>query len=383
MEIYQRTSIWKIYLIFFGAIILILPIYFANQLAHNLAQREKNNVSLFIRTLEELNRSTNIDEDVTYPLDMQSSLGKEIHVVTLNRNDVYQFWNYGEHPDTLAILQRIEKSNQFIETAEYPKIYYEYPLIVKFIQYIPWIQFVLLLVYAFIGYTVFNLSRKEEQNRVWVGMAKETAHQLGTPISGMIGWIEQLKNKEEAHFSDSQIIEYIEQDIVKLQQVSDRFSKIGSKSSLKHESIRSVLLEAEEYIRPRASKKIVFQFPVKEQQDYSILMNKNLFSWVLENLLRNSLDAMDDQGKISISYYQHSDRLLIEISDTGKGILPGKFQTIFKPGFTTKERGWGLGLSLSKRIIEDYHGGKIYVKESIPNIKTTFVIELKMGETNS
>ncbi|MEP7195109.1 MAG: HAMP domain-containing sensor histidine kinase [Saprospiraceae bacterium] len=376
MEIYKKTERWKIYLIAFGIIILILPIYYANRLAQNLAYREKVNVQLFIRTLEELSNDSNLDEDVSYETDMQIKLAENIHVVTINRNDVYQFWNYGEHPDSNSILKRLEKSTNFIETNDYPKIYYEYPFIVTLIRYFPWLQLFLLLIYAAIGYAVFNLSKKEEQNRVWVGMAKETAHQLGTPISGLMGWIEQLKSKEHNTFSSDELVQYLEQDVEKLQQISDRFSKIGSNALLNKESLLQVLLEAENYIKPRASKKIVFDFPQTNDQDYYVLLNKNLFSWVLENILRNALDAMTETGKISARIYKDKNRVCLDISDTGKGINANNFHHIFRPGFTTKERGWGLGLSLAKRIVENYHDGKIFVKESVPNQKTTFTIQL-------
>lgn len=383
LEIYKKTNRWKIYLIIAGIIILILPIYLAKQLAQNLAEKEKSKVQLFIKTLTELSKSLNLedtnnqDEDFTFELDIQSELSKDIHVVTQNINGIYQFYNYGEKPDTLKILKRLESSKLFIETPEYPKIYYENPAIVEWIEYIPWIQLFLLLVYAFIGYTIFNLSRREEQNRVWVGMAKETAHQMGTPISGMMGWIEQLKSdSHDLGFTQDEIIKYIEQDVDKLRQVSDRFSKIGSAASLKEESLLEILMEAREYMQPRASKKIEFEFPSAQLQDYIVEVNKNLFSWVLENLLRNALDAMTDSGKIKVSMYQDADYTYVDVTDTGHGLAASKFQTIFRPGFTTKERGWGLGLSLSKRIIENYHNGKIYVKESSPGKGTTFTIKL-------
>ncbi|HMX88386.1 MAG: HAMP domain-containing histidine kinase [Saprospiraceae bacterium] len=376
MDLYLRTNTWNFYLIVFGAIILLLPVYLSNRLAHNLASREKTNVELFIRTLEESNRAATTEEDFTYVLDMQTALAKEIHVVTLNDNDVYQFWNYGEHPDSAAIIHRVTQSNNFIETQVYPRIYYEYPEIITLIRYLPWIQLLLLLSYAAIGYFVFNLSRREEQNRVWVGMAKETAHQLGTPISGMIGWIEQLKAGNQSELSKEEIIHYIEQDITKLEQVSDRFSKIGSRSVLEPCSALSMLAEAEAYIRPRASKRIKFDFPVATASDHLVMANRNLISWVLENVLRNALDAMEGQGTITARLEASSNKVLILISDTGSGIPPGKFQTIFLPGYSTKSRGWGLGLSLARRIIENYHGGKIYVRESTPSVKTTFVIEL-------
>lgn len=380
LEVYKKTNRWVIILIITGIIILILPIYYANKLAHNLAQRELAKVELFVMSIKEINNNPDLDADLTFALDINTKLAKDIHVVTLNRNGVYQFYNYGPDPDTLNIIKRVESGKNFIITPEYPKIFYEYPAIVDWIKFIPWIQLLLLLVYAMIGYTVFNLSRREEQNRVWVGMAKETAHQMGTPISGMMGWLEQLKNKNTDHgFTKDEIVKYIEQDIHKLQQVSDRFSKIGSTASLQPESLIQIIHEAKEYMKPRASKKIIFDFPASNSQDYLVLINKNLFSWVLENLLRNALDAMTDSGKITIKLQKADSFAQILVSDTGHGISSNNFNNIFRPGFTTKDRGWGLGLSLAKRIIEDYHKGKIYVKESTIGKGTTFIIKVLLS----
>lgn len=377
LEIYKKTNRWKIFLIIAGIVILILPIYYANMLAKNLAKREKTKVQLFVRILEEITNPESTKEDFTFELELQEYLKDDVHIITLNRNGRYQFYNYGLKPDTAKIIKRVEASKNFFETAEYPKIYYEYPAIVEWIKYIPWIQLLLLLIYAFIGYSVFNLSRREEQNRVWVGMAKETAHQMGTPISGIMGWIEQLKSKPlETNFSQEEIIKYIEQDVDKLQQVSDRFSKIGSTASLESESLLQLILEAKDYMKPRASKKIEFEFPSEGSQDYYVKLNKNLFSWVLENLLRNALDAMSESGKITVKLYKDKEHVYVDVSDTGHGIPAAKFNTIFKPGYTTKDRGWGLGLSLAKRIIENYHNGKIYVKESSLGKGTTFTIKM-------
>ncbi|NOT36867.1 MAG: HAMP domain-containing histidine kinase [Saprospiraceae bacterium] len=377
LEIYKKTHRWKIVLLITGIFILVLPIYFANKLAKNLAEREKLKVELFVKLLEELTNSNNLEEDITFELELQTILKEEINVVTVNINGIHQYYNYGINPDTSKIRKRVEASNNFFITNEYPKIYYEYPAIVNWIKYIPWLQLLLLLIYALIGYSVFNLSRREEQNRVWVGMAKETAHQMGTPISGMMGWMEHLKSRSSAgSFTQEEIIKYIEQDIDKLQQVSDRFSKIGSTASLQPESLLNIILEAKDYMKPRASKNITFDFPSEGGQDYQVQVNKNLFSWVLENLLRNALDAMTETGKITVKLYQEADYACVDVSDTGHGISVGKFNTIFKPGFTTKERGWGLGLSLAKRIIENYHNGKIFVKESSLGKGTTITIRL-------
>lgn len=381
MELYQKTGRWKWYLGILGLIVILAPLFYANHLAHNLAEREKTHTELLVRTLEEILVNNDLDIDVTFHLEVLNKLS-DIKVVTVNYSGDIGLHNYPEPIDTQNILKRVQSSGITpLSSSEYKAVYWENPRILKQISYLPFIQLILLLIYVSIGYTVFNLSRKEEQNRVWVGMAKETAHQLGTPISGIMGWIENLKTAElEDHWTKSERLEtlnHMEQDVLKLQQVSERFSKIGSNPELEVKSLKQECLKAIEYIKPRASRKIKFSEPGLYAPDLMVMLNSNLFSWVLENLLRNALDSMEDIGQISIQIYRDENLACIEISDTGKGILPGKWETIFKPGYSTKQRGWGLGLSLARRIIENYHNGKIYVKSSEPEVGTTFRIELK------
>ncbi|MBK9270693.1 MAG: HAMP domain-containing histidine kinase [Saprospiraceae bacterium] len=380
MDIYQRTGRWKWYLAILGIVITVAPLYYSNHLANNLAEREKTHTELLVRTLEEMVINADLDIDVTYHNEVLQKLS-DIRVVTINNNKDIGLHNYPEPIDTQKIVKRVKASGITpLSSPDYQAIYWEYPDILTEISYLPWIQMILLLIYIAIAYTVFNLSRKEEQNRVWVGMAKETAHQLGTPISGLMGWMDALKTSQDDPVTREELIGHIEQDIYKLQQVSDRFSKIGSVPELKATSIKSECLAALNYMHPRAARKIQFKGPSEDTHDYQVMLNSNLFSWVLENLLRNSLDAMDDQGQIVLDLYKDENMVCIEISDTGKGIPAGSWETIFRPGYSTKLRGWGLGLSLARRIIENYHQGKIYVKDSEPGRGTTIRIELKEAD---
>lgn len=377
MDVYQKTSRWKWYLGVLGIVITLSPLFYANHLANNLASREKTHTELLVRTLEEIVINADLDIDVTFHQEVLNKLS-DIRVVTINLNGDVGLHNYPEPIDTQAVLERVKSSGIVpLTSPDYQAIYWEYPAILTQISYLPLIQMLLLLAYVAIGYSVFNLSRKEEQNRVWVGMAKETAHQLGTPISGIMGWIEALKADENDPALREEIISHMEQDVSKLQQVSDRFSKIGSVPELSPIGIKAECMAALDYIRPRAGRKIKFHGPDELEHDYVVMLNTNLFSWVLENLLRNALDAMEDMGTIGISVYRDENLICVDISDTGKGIPAGKWDTIFRPGYSTKLRGWGLGLSLAKRIIENYHDGMIYVKDSDPERGTTFRIELK------
>ncbi|MBK8670411.1 MAG: HAMP domain-containing histidine kinase [Saprospiraceae bacterium] len=232
--------------------------------------------------------------------------------------------------------------------------------------------------YIALGYFLFSSSRKAEQNRVWAGMAKETAHQLGTPISAILGWIEYLKDSFTEQPDKLDVIYELNKDVERLELVADRFSKIGSEPVLQNANIYDELIEVKDYLQRRAPRKINFDF-TKPEQDIHVKINKHLFAWVIENLVRNSLDAMDGKGTISCKVSSQNNYVSIDISDTGSGIPSAKFKSVFQPGYSTKKRGWGLGLSLAKRIIEEYHKGKIYVKSSKPYEETTFTINLPVS----
>lgn len=250
-------------------------------------------------------------------------------------------------------------------------IFYEESTLSKELRYYPYFELGIISLFIMLAYFLFNSARRSEQNRVWVGMAKETAHQLGTPLTSLMAWIDYLKSK------NVELTDEMEKDVKRLATITQRFSKIGSAPQLEAYDIMEELKETEDYIRTRSSQKVKFNLTVAPGTDTVALLNPPLFSWVIENLFRNAIDAMSGQGSISIEVSQQINAVIIDITDTGKGIPKGKFKTVFEPGYTTKSRGWGLGLSLCKRIIEDYHGGKIFVKNSELNKGTTFRIILR------
>ncbi|MBK8954505.1 MAG: HAMP domain-containing histidine kinase [Saprospiraceae bacterium] len=377
MKLYSGSGRWKSILIVIGLAFVLMPLFYSNYLGNKLADLELKKIELFERTLAEITNTSNLDasEDVSYELEMLHTIIEDLQLIVINRNQNIDLYNYPEKTDTLKELNQLRANGPSPLISDDYTIYYKYPFTLTLLRYFPLVQFLLLMLYAAFGYAVFNASRREEQNRVWVGMAKETAHQLGTPISGMIGWLEAL-NMNLPDEESKNILSEMNKDVEKLQLVADRFSKIGSTPELETFELDKLLWESIHYIKARASREIVFSLMDNTNGQCHASLNANLFSWVIENILRNSLDAMDSKGNISVSIHQDGKWLSIDISDTGKGIRTTRKNEIFKPGYTTKKRGWGLGLSLSKRIIENYHNGKIYVKASEPGKGTIICIQL-------
>ena len=252
-------------------------------------------------------------------------------------------------------------------------IFYEDSFLLTQLKYFPYLQLAAIGIFLLIAYFLFSYARKSEQNRVWVGMAKETAHQLGTPLSSMIAWVELLKLKGV----DQETVNELRKDIVRLETITDRFSKIGSAARLESTNIVSIVYESVSYIRSRTSQKVSFIISPDENTGIIVPLNTHLFEWVIENLCKNAVDAMEGNGIITITITEEPAQVVLDFTDTGKGIPKSRFNTIFHPGFTSKQRGWGLGLTLSRRIVENYHSGKIFVKSSILNKGTTFRIILK------
>ena len=252
-------------------------------------------------------------------------------------------------------------------------IYYKDSYLLTQLRYYPFIQLGVIGLFLIVSYFAFSSSRNAEQNQVWVGMAKETAHQLGTPLSSLMAWLDYLKTRPDP---DEHLTE-IEKDIVRLNTITERFSKIGSAPALKRESLVNVLQTSINYIKTRTSSKVVFDLINQQNYDVVAPLNVPLFEWVLENVFKNAIDAMSGQGIITVKITDQQQFAYIDISDTGKGIPKSKYKTVFKPGYTSKSRGWGLGLSLSKRIVEEYHNGQIFVKSSDTNKGTTFRIVLR------
>jgi len=253
-------------------------------------------------------------------------------------------------------------------------VYYKNSFLLAQLTYYPYVQLSVIALFGFVAYLVFNYSKAAEQNRVWVGLAKETAHQLGTPISSLMAWVEYFK--DQAKVEDKSLIEELNKDIKKLQVITERFSNIGSEPVLKEENIEELITNIIDYLKPRISTKVNFSIHALTP-DIIAMVNAPLFEWVVENLCKNAVDAMSGTGKITIYILKGSEgRVFVDIADNGKGIPKAKIKQVFNPGFTTKQRGWGLGLTLAKRIIQTYHQGKIFVKSSEENKGTTFRIVL-------
>lgn len=252
-------------------------------------------------------------------------------------------------------------------------IYYQNSYLLTQLKYYPYVQLSIIIIFGLITFGIFNYSRSAEQNQVWVGLAKETAHQLGTPLSSLIAWIEYLKSS----YPEDENIEELNKDIARLEMITARFSSIGSTPQLKSENAFDIVQSAIEYLQSRLSKKIKIHLSVFPNRNVEAKINKDLFQWVMENLCKNAVDAMEGIGDITVNILRVNDGMVaIDIKDTGKGIAKNRVGKIFQPGFTTKKRGWGLGLTLVKRIIENYHQGKIFVKRSEINKGTTFRILL-------
>ena len=241
--------------------------------------------------------------------------------------------------------------------------------------YFPYIQLGVIFVFLLVAFFAFSGTKKAEQNQVWVGLSKETAHQLGTPISSLLAWVDLLKMRHQ----EDKLIGEMEKDVNRLRIIAERFSKIGSKPDLQIVSLNETLLNSVQYMTKRSSEKVAIKCHFPADEHLFIQLNVPLFEWVIENLCKNAIDAMDGIGRIDINVLPKNEEVYIDVKDTGKGMDKRKFKVIFTPGFTTKKRGWGLGLSLAKRIIEEYHGGKIFVKQSELNAGTVFRIILKVN----
>ncbi len=252
-------------------------------------------------------------------------------------------------------------------------IFFEESLVITQLRYFPYIQLVIIGVFLLVSYILFSLFRRAEQDQVWAGMAKETAHQLGTPLSSLMAWLDLLKDRG----TDATTITEMRKDLDRLEVITERFSKIGSEPDLTPEKIYHTIRATVLYLRPRLPSRAKIDVRQPEQADLLVPLNRALFSWVIENLIRNAIDAMEGDGDIDIEIVPEGEQVHVDITDTGKGIPANQLRTVFEPGFTTKKRGWGLGLSLTKRIVEKYHGGRIVVKRSIPGKGTTFRITLK------
>ena len=384
MDIIVQKSRWKLYLLVLGVGIVAFSVGYTQFLADRLSVVEQNNARFWVMAQQDIN---DIDDETSLYCDLtlqQEILTSNTTIPVLIVNEqggIDDAINWGEGLDTnytylRGQLDRMVKNGVEPIQSFGVQLYFGESRILQQLRYFPIMQILLIGAFVSLGYIGFNSARRAEQNRVWVGMAKETAHQLGTPVSAIVGWIEHLRAAKEGDEEVHDILDELQNDVGRLELIADRFSKIGSMPELKSVNIYSELHTCREYMEKRAPRKVVFDFPAPDAGSLQVFINAPLFDWVIENLLRNALDAMEGRGTITATVYEQNRYVYVDIADTGKGIPSGKYKTVFQPGYTTKKRGWGLGLSLAKRIIEEYHKGKIFVKSSEEHRGTIFTIAL-------
>jgi len=379
-DIYTRKKTWKFWLLLFAIIIGISSLFVTNSLVKSLAYEEKKKIEIWAYATSQM---VNISDDGNFSLAIKVMESNEnIPIILADENDsILNYRNLNPIKEiTAEYLQKqlaiMKEQNEPIEVQVFKDykqlLYYKDSILLTRLKYYPMFQLGLITLFMFIAYLAFSSARKAEQNQVWAGMAKETAHQLGTPLSSLMAWVELLKSKEE---TKDMVLE-MEKDVARLETITDRFSKIGSKPTLEDENIVQVVLEASNYLRSRLPEKVSIEVNSKKSS-IIVPVSVVLFNWVIENICKNAVDAMKGEGLIKIEMEEDESHVRIQINDTGKGIEPELISSIFKPGVTSKKRGWGLGLSLSKRIIEEYHKGKIFVKSSVEGEGTTFSVLLQ------
>ncbi len=389
MILSTRTAKWRFGLTALALITIAATSYYIIYLANRIEEYEKFRINLMEKAYTLLSSEEQLNNDCDFTLEFEITQGNySVPIIWVDqRGTIRAGKNFGEEEDMdmeflEKELEKIRKSGReplVIESSvgdEY--IYYKESGILNMLQFFPIVIFILITLFIGLGYIGFNTARKSEENRIWAGMAKEAAHQLGTPISGLIAWVEHLKMAHPDHEETHEIIDEIGKDVQRLEKVADRFSKIGSEPELHMAKITPELKKIFQYMKRRAPRRVNFDYIQEEDRPYKAAFNAPLFEWVIENLLRNALDSMEGKGAVVMEVSDDPNWLYIDISDTGKGIPENKFKSIFRPGYTTKKRGWGLGLSLAKRIVENYHSGKIFVKESKVGVGTTFRIQLPL-----
>ena len=384
MSIYSKKQRWKLMLFMAAVIIGSASILYTNYLVDKLDQEERKKIELWAEATYQLANSGMgpvnnalatriIQENSTIPIILTNEVGEIIGSRNVHEALDLDAKHLQMHLERMKnahnpIQIEVKMNNEVILT-QY--LYYEDSYLLKQLRYYPALQLLVIFLFILVSYIAFSRSRRSEQNQVWAGMAKETAHQIGTPLSSIMAWIEILRRKPDL----DNITTELDKDVKRLETITERFSKIGSKPKLQMVNISDVLMNTVSYLQHRLSDKVTITLN-KEISELYIPLNAVLFEWVIENICKNAVDAMKGEGQISINLFETDDYLKIHISDTGKGISKNAFKSIFKPGFTSKKRGWGLGLSLTKRIIEDYHSGRIYVKSSEINKGSTFCISM-------
>jgi len=366
--IFRHKNLGKLLLLLFAVLIGMGSLFYTGTLVKRLKAEERENVEMWAEATRLISIS-DTSQNVGF-LSLVIDNNNTVPVILTDESDsIISSRNFDEakinDPKYLRKnFQKIKERNNPIviklENGHFNLIYYKDSIILTMLIYYPYFQLGIIVLFILVSYLAFSSSRKADQNQVWVGMSKETAHQLGTPTSSLAGWIEILQHK----YPEISITKELALDVQRLEKVTERFSRIGSKPALVKENIIIIVSRTVDYLKSRTSSKVKFIIDYDIKKEVIVPINSALFEWVIENILKNSIDAMEGSGEITVRISDNEKNALIDVSDTGKGISKSAFNKIFNPGFTTKQRGWGLGLSLAKRIVVEYHNGKIFVRQS-------------------
>lgn len=397
----DRIRTGRLLIIIVAAVAVIAFLFVSNNLVKELARQERDRMDIWARATERLAKADvdadfdfllsiisqnntipvmisdanfNISEFRNFTLPDKGDADKSVYQELSPRNQEYLLKRLKKPGGDTPLAEMVKRNDHFIEVelfgGERQYIYYEDSTLLKRLSLYPYIQLAVMIILLIILYMAVVSTKRAEQNRVWVGLSKETAHQLGTPISSLMAWVEYLQTVGV----EPEIAGELDKDVKRLSTIADRFSKIGSKPDMELEYLNETVRTSLDYMRSRVSNRVRINMHLSDD-DHGVKLSRSLFEWVMENLTKNAVDAMQGEGRIDITTGSDKNIVWIEVRDTGKGIARKNFKTVFNPGYTTKKRGWGLGLTLVKRIVEDYHGGRIYVKESEPGQGTTFRIE--------
>ncbi|MCK5824823.1 MAG: HAMP domain-containing histidine kinase [Ichthyobacteriaceae bacterium] len=385
MNIYETKSLGKWVGLITAAFTIIIILFFTNKFVSQFKKDEQSKMEIWSAAMKQVTVMGNLDKDISFPVEVLTK-NSTIPIINTYQNGKIKFIrNIKKTTDSVYLYKLLEemKSERPPITIQYPNnseeyVFYQNSEILNQLEYYPIAMLIILILFGSMSFWIFNSTKHSEQSLLWAAMAKETAHQIGTPLSSLMGWNELLKMED---IDQTPIIE-IERDIERLKTIAERFSKIGSVPELKYDNIEEVTRSSYLYLKSRSSKYTNFTFESNISKDLKIPINTQLMSWVFENLIKNSIDAMQGKGDIKITLNELQNAIEIQIIDSGKGIPKSQHKTIFHPGFTTKKRGWGLGLSLAKRIIEQYHFGKIYVKSSEVGKGSTIAIKLNKTDNN-
>jgi len=370
MSFFRRKYIGKAFLLSFAVIIGMASLIYTKSLVSRLKEQERRNIELWAQAQIRISDLTDPNQNVDTLLLSIIENNRTVPVILTNESDsIISSRNFdpARENDPSYMIKQLDKIRESkipivvsLNSGHYNLIYYSDSILLTMLIYYPYVQVSIILMFIIVSALAFGSSKKAEQNQVWVSLSKETAHQLGTPTSSLAGWIEILQHR----YPEIQLTKELAMDVQRLEKVTERFSRIGSRPLIVKGNINNIVSDAIEYLKSRSSSRIKFTYDPRTRSEVIAPVNSALFEWVIENVSKNAIDAMEGSGTLTIMVSETEKNAIIDISDTGKGIPKSAFKKIFSPGFTTKQRGWGVGLSLAKRIIEEYHHGKIFVRNS-------------------